>query len=103
MEELLERIAVGIESLAEEPEIEITAGPPLCPHCGKFDPEVLTPVQDGGRGPLSHLAIEATCTECSQTLFVVVESYSMHRKRNEAVEEIKERSSSFHKAEESRG
>ena len=33
-EELLNRAVVALESLANEPELEIPTSPPICPYCG---------------------------------------------------------------------
>lgn len=95
LEELLERIASGVEKLANDPEIEIDSGPALCPACGKLNPIVDMPSSEGGRGPLAEIAIEAQCTHCGHNLYAVVESYSMHQHREQAVAEIKERAASY--------
>lgn len=78
-EELLERIASGIEALAIDTDnIEIDNGPPICPSCGAFDPEVILKSDEGGRGPLSDVVIHATCVTCGQEMIALIESYSMH-------------------------
>ena len=95
LEELLERIAVATERMASDPEIEIESGPPICPHCGTMNPDVMVPAQEAGRGPLAEIAIEATCLFCAKTLFVVIDSYSMHSQRDAAIQEMKERAVAF--------
>lgn len=95
LEELLERIAEGVEKLASDPEIEIESGPALCPTCGRLNPTVDMPGSEGGRGPLAEIAIEAQCTHCGHSMFAVIESYSMHKSREQAVQEIKERAASY--------
>lgn len=87
----LVRIAEALEKLASDPEIEIEVGPPLCPHCGAFDPEIVLPEQESARGLMSQIITEATCGSCSQQLFIVVESYSVHRTGLTATSEIEER------------
>lgn len=87
----LVRIAAALEKLASDPEVEIEAGPPLCPGCGAFDPEIILPEQEGGRGLMSHLIVNGQCGQCGQTIYVVIESYSVHKGRQTAMNEITER------------
>lgn len=95
LEELLERIANGVEKMASDPEIEIEGGPPLCPSCGKMNPIVDLPEQVSERGPLAEISIEATCTHCGNLVIAIPESYSMHRNRQQAVDEIQAKAASF--------
>lgn len=95
LEELTERIAVAVEKMAADPEIEIESGPPICPNCGAMNPDVQVPSQEAGRGPLASIAIEAICLRCSKVMFVVIDSYSMHSHRDTAVAEMEERSKVF--------
>jgi hypothetical protein len=90
-EELLERIAVAVEALAIDPEIEINAGPPVCPSCNAFDPNVTLPFQEGGTGPMSQIIVKGTCQVCSNPFYIVIESYSVHKTLETAGTEIKER------------
>lgn len=85
-----ERIAVGLEKLAEDPQVEIEAGPPLCPHCGAHDP-VVAIASEAGRGPLSHVFIPCECLNCARSFFVVIESYSCHADLESAKSELRER------------
>lgn len=87
----LERIANALEKLAADPEVEIEVGPPICPHCGKLDPIVQLAEQEASRGPMSQLIVDGVCTECGHQLFIVIESYSVHRNRTTAGSEINER------------
>jgi uncharacterized protein (UPF0212 family) len=83
-------MSTALEKLATEPEIEIEAGPPICPHCGKFDP----PIQlrgEASSGRLSEFVLTGQCDSCHKTFFVVTESYSMHTHSEMAVFEIRER------------
>jgi hypothetical protein len=95
LEELLERIAVGVEKMASDPEIEIEGGPPICPSCGRMNPIVDLAPQEGGRGPLAEIAIDSTCTHCGGLCIAIPESYSMHSKREHAVVELTEKAASF--------
>lgn len=88
--DILERIAVGVEQLAVDPEIEIKAGPPVCPSCNVFDPTITLPLQEGATGRMSELVVQAKC-QCGENLYIVVESYSVHTDAQKAVEELKER------------
>jgi hypothetical protein len=83
-------MSTALEKLATEPEIEIEAGPPLCPHCGKFDPSIQ---MHGGEssGRLSEFVLTGQCDNCHKTFYVVTESYSMHTHPDMAVFEIRER------------
>lgn len=74
-EELLERIAVGVEKLGEEPSFEIPSSPPVCPHCGVFDPEVQMQ-ESGGIGKLSSVFFEVVCQKCSTKFFVVPQGWT---------------------------
>ena len=88
--EAVERGVVALENLAKEDEITVEFGPPLCPSCGTFDPEVTTfDSQDTGK--LSDFVIQAECRNCGSTIFGIVESYSMHQSRETAIQEIHER------------
>jgi len=88
---VLERIAVGVEKMGADPEIEIEAGPPLCPLCGKMNPKVRLADQEGGVGYLGDIIIDAVCAECGNPMYVVIESYSMHSNAQEATDEARER------------
>ncbi|HKU52528.1 MAG TPA: hypothetical protein VJQ25_08675 [Nitrospira sp.] len=85
---LLERIAVATEKMGADPDIEIHSGPPLCPTCGEENPTVALPSQEGGRGPLGEVMIECNCVSCGAAIFVVIESFSCHRRREDAVAEL---------------
>lgn len=87
----LERIAVAIEKLAADPEVELEVGPPICAHCGKVDPVISLREQESSSGLMSQLIVDGVCTECGHEIFIVIESYSVHRSRTTAVHELKER------------
>jgi hypothetical protein len=88
--EAAESIAASLQRLAKEDEITVEFGPPLCPACGSYDPEVTT-FERVATGKLSEFVIDAECHNCGNTIYGVVESYSMHQEQETAVEEIKER------------
>ena len=95
LEELLQRLVIATEKMASDPEIEIEGGPPICADCGKMNPIVELSPQDGGRGPLAEIAIEATCTHCGSYLCAIPESYSMHKNRDTALTELRAKVASF--------
>lgn len=88
---VLNRIAVAVEKLGEEQQIEIEAGPPVCPTCGKLDPQVVLSEQGAASGPMSQIIVDGDCKECGSHLFIVIESYSVHQSRQTAITEIQER------------
>ena len=87
---LLERIAEGVEKMGADPVIEIEVGPPICPTCGKVNPKVNLPTTEGGWGRLAEILIEAQC-ECGAALYIAIESYSCHARRESAVTEVRAR------------
>jgi len=89
--ELLERIAVAVEALAVDPEVEINAGPPVCPSCHAFDPRVELAFQEGGTGPMSQIIVNGKCAICEKQFYIVIESYSVHNKLEMAGQELIER------------
>lgn len=89
--ELLERMTVAIEKLSEPPEFEVNLKPPVCPHCNTVDPVVELPYQQGGTGKLSEIVVAGTCLACRKHLWVVIESYSMHKEASEAAMEVSEK------------
>ncbi len=89
--DVLERIATGVEKMGAEPEIEIESGPPLCPSCGNLNPKIRLNDEEGGVGYLGEILIEAVCIDCGNPMYVVIESFSCHRNRQEAADEARER------------
>lgn len=74
-EELLERIAVAVEKLGEEPEFEIPTSPPVCPHCGMLDPVVGTDVDYKGAGKMSKFFLSFSCTNCAKPFMAVPQGW----------------------------
>jgi hypothetical protein len=89
--EPLERIADALEKLASDPEIEMEVGPPICPSCGKLNPTMVLPPQEGGRGPMAELIVDGACGHCGMNIFIVIESYSVHKTGQTAAHEIEAR------------
>lgn len=88
---MLGRIAEAVEKMASDPQIEIEAGPPVCPSCGKLDPRVVFSEQEAASGPMSQIVVDGDCEACGRQLFIVIESYSVHKSRETAIAEILER------------
>lgn len=63
-------------------------GPPLCPHCGTFNPGVRN---EGGDGPMAEFALIANCQNCSKTFFAVPQGWLCYATRDEALTEIEGR------------
>ncbi len=79
LDELLERLAVAVEKLSEEPpEITIQNQPPVCPSCGAVDPQITLAYQEGGTGPMSQLVVHGHC-QCGAEVFIAIDSFSTHR------------------------
>jgi hypothetical protein len=87
----LVRIAEAVEKLAAEPEVEIEVGPPVCPSCGKINPTVELPNQEGGQGPMAEIIVNGFCTHCGRSFYIVIESFSVHQSVTTAGEEIEAR------------
>lgn len=88
---VLERLAEGVEALAAEQEVEIKSLPPVCPHCGAFDPRVTIAPQEGGEGKMSEIVVDARCNACGNRVFIVIDSYSTHREVETVAMELSER------------
>jgi hypothetical protein len=74
---LLERIAKGIEKLAEDPIVEMEVGPPVCPHCDRLNPRIATHEQ-GGTGQLYEMFVAMRCEECGGDFYGVPVQWEMH-------------------------
>ena len=68
--EVLERIAAGIERLAEDPVINVETAPPVCPHCETMNPNVSTE-DTGGTGPMAEYAVRFTCQKCNRVFYAL--------------------------------
>ena len=68
--QLLERIAVAVERLAEDPVIQMETAPPVCPHCETVNPNVSTE-DKGGAGPMAEFVIRFTCLNCNHVFYAI--------------------------------
>lgn len=58
-------------ALAKEEQIVMAEpGPPVCPHCGKLDPEV-TELDAGGSGQLSDFVMRGETHCCNRILYAL--------------------------------
>ena len=74
----MERAVKALEHLAQDPVIEMEGGPPICPHCQKFNPKVKTEGQ-GAQGPLYQYAVAFLCMECGNDFYGVPIQWSLHQ------------------------
>lgn len=70
LRDTLERIAVGIERLAEDPVIQMETAPPNCPHCERMNPTISVE-ESGGTGPMAEFVIRAKCSYCNEIFFAL--------------------------------
>lgn len=96
VQEILGRIADASERTAKANEELITLakderdlgeselGPPFCPHCGKFDPEIRN---EGGAGLMSEFVLVAYCESCTKTFIAVPQGWMCHKTPEEAAQQ----------------
>lgn len=74
----LERIAVALERMLEEPAVEIMEPtPPICPYCNSINP-VVTTEDSGGSGQISEFIIRGNCGNCGNIIFAVSNEWVLH-------------------------
>jgi hypothetical protein len=93
-EELLERIAVAVEKLNEEPILHIEGGPPMCPNCEAVNPEI-TVKEDNGEGPFSQFIVNPTCETCGNPFYAIPLSWAVFTHYGEAEQELNNRAEAF--------
>ena len=87
--EILERIAVGVEKLGEDIEIKAESKPPHCPNCNRVNPNVTTE-DKSATGDLVSFVIQARCNHCQHVLYampVLWECFSTVEQLRNAMEE----------------
>jgi hypothetical protein len=87
----LERMAVALEDMAKDPVVEVEATPPICPHCGQFNPQFYLEMQDQLSGPLGECVLYGRCGKCQQRFYAVPLTWHMHKLRENVDQELKER------------
>lgn len=86
----LERLATAVEELAKDPVIEVEAAPPLCPHCGEFNPHFWVE-NELGNGPLADCVLYGRCGKCNERFFAMPVTWHMHKTQTAVEMEIQER------------
>ena len=86
----LERMAVAIEKLGEDPVIEMEAGPPICPHCQTHNPGV-TVQEEESSGPLSEFLLVMKCHSCGADFYAVPFQWQMFTDLDSVREEMEAR------------
>lgn len=54
----------------------IEPGPPVCPNCGVFNPQVQIS-SDESEGPLGQFVLAAQCRACGNNLYAVAQGWMM--------------------------
>lgn len=77
---LLERLAVSNEKIVEmaneERQANYQGGPPYCPHCGTFGPNITT---QGRGGSFADYVLVAVCENCNNTFIGQPEGWQVFR------------------------
>jgi hypothetical protein len=63
-------------------------GPPLCPHCGMFDPKIRN---EGGAGQMSEFILVAVCGSCENIIHAVPQGWLAYPDRQQAIDEVEGR------------
>lgn len=64
---------------------ESILGPPFCPHCGTFNPNVRS---EGGDGEMAEFALVAQCRNCGNILYGVPQGWLVYKTKEEAAQQI---------------
>lgn len=90
LEELVERGVQALEALAKDPVVEIEAGPPVCPACGVFNPEISIN-ETNSKGPLFEYVLIPVCNSCNTRFYAVPQTWHMFMRREEVQAQMEER------------
>ena|SRR5215510_10428706 len=90
IEGLLERGVSALEKLAEDPLLNMEAGPPFCPHCKAHDPEVGIREAEA-RGPLSQYVVYAKCGSCDEEFYAAPYVWQIYPNRPDVEKELEAR------------
>lgn len=88
--EFLERGIAALESLAQDPVIQVETMPPVCPHCEDMNPIVKVSDTEG-QGPLAEIVIRGTCLRCRNEFIAIPVQYECVKTISDAVELMNER------------
>lgn len=83
--EVGQRIAVALETLVNEPLVEIKTPFPQCPHCGEVNPEVHMNEMPASQGKLSEYVVECRCVKCKNSIYGVIVEWSIQPDREMAL------------------
>jgi len=95
IEKALKRNAKASEALLdiakqEMVQLEIEAGPPICPHCGVLNPTVYMEAE-AGSGPVNEIVFKFEMHCCNGTVYGIPEGWAMAMSSEEAADIIKQR------------
>ncbi len=88
--EILERIAVGIERLAEDPVIQVETGPPVCPHCEEMNPTIRVDESEA-TGKMAEFVIQAQCQHCGKVFYALPIHWASFKEISEVTQAVAER------------
>lgn len=72
------RIADALDTLVNEPLVELRVAPPQCPYCGEINPTVkIMPHPDEVQGPMSDFLVEVMCTHCGKLSYSISAEWKM--------------------------
>lgn len=64
----LEAQTAALESLAEDPVVNLETKPPVCPNCQTMNPKVRVE-ESQAEGPLIEFVIQAHCQHCNRVFY----------------------------------
>ena len=63
-------------------------GPPVCPHCGTFDPPCRS---EGGNGLMSEFVLVAQCGNCSKIIYGLPQGWLVYQTKEQVAEQLAEK------------
>ena len=69
---------MALEKMAQDPVLEMEVGPPVCPHCQKFNPSVRSH-EGEEEGPLFEFVAQFLCLECGKVFYGLPVQWSLHQ------------------------
>lgn len=91
--EVTERNAIASEAIVrlatEERDVgESMLAPPVCPHCGTFDPELRS---EGGHGHMSEFVLVGQCLNCNRIVYAIPQGWLCYQTKEQAVTQLSEK------------
>lgn len=90
LQEYLERGIAALESLAQDPVIEIETAPPVCPHCGRMNPTVRVQETEA-IGSMAEIVYRFHCTHCNSVFYGIPIQWDCVKETSEAKSILEER------------